>query len=88
MGFEGDKSKLGSAERFLSHLVALPFYQVRIEGMLLKEEFQITMEELQPRLAVTIAASQALLDNKSLREFLRFALHTGNFINAVSLSDN
>ena len=87
MTFDGDKSALGKSERFLLLLMALPFYKVRLEGMLLREEFQLYVEQLQSRFTVIISASKALLDNKSLKKFLCFALHTGNFINAVSLGD-
>ena len=39
--FDGDRSKLGNAEKFLELLIALPAYKIRIEGMLLKAEFQV-----------------------------------------------
>ena len=34
--YEGDKEKLGNAEKFYLQLSRLPAYQIRIEGMLLK----------------------------------------------------
>ena len=34
--YEGDKEKLGNAEKFYLLLSRLPAYQIRIEGMLLK----------------------------------------------------
>ena len=39
--FEGDRSKLGNAEKFIDLLIAQPSYKIRIEGMLLKAEFQV-----------------------------------------------
>ena len=35
-GYEGDKEKLGNAEKFYLLLSDLPAYKTRIEGMLLK----------------------------------------------------
>jgi hypothetical protein len=34
--YEGDKSKLGNAEKFYLLLSQLPGYKIRVEGMLLK----------------------------------------------------
>ena len=34
--YDGDKSKLGNAEKFLLQMMTIPSYRLRIEGMLLK----------------------------------------------------
>lgn len=86
LSFSGDKNKLGTAEKFLIHLLSLPLYQTRIEGLLLKVIFKIKSQELLPNMRAILEAGEALLDNHSLKEFLRYALHAGNFINAVSLA--
>ena len=39
MAYEGDKEKLGNAEKFYLLLSRLPAYKIRIEGMLLKVSY-------------------------------------------------
>lgn len=53
--------------------------------MLLKDDFQGAMESLLPNVDCLIVACDNLMDNTSLKSFLRYVLHAGNFINAVSL---
>lgn len=86
--FEGDRSKLGNAEKFLELLIAQPSYTIRIEGMLLKAEFQANYDSLRPDIDAVITATNAVLDSKSLNAFLRFTLQTGNFINAGGYAGN
>ena len=50
----------------------------------MKADFQATYETLKPNIDSLIDACWSILNSTSLKEFLRFALHTGNFINAVS----
>ena len=83
-GFNGDPTKLGNAENFFWNLLRLPAYQMRIEGMLMKAEFQSSHDKLLPDIIAVKSSCKAILENQSLKEFLRYALHTGNFINAVS----
>uniref|UniRef100_A0A336JWL9 CSON001319 protein n=1 Tax=Culicoides sonorensis TaxID=179676 RepID=A0A336JWL9_CULSO len=45
--FEGDRSRLGNAEKFLLQLIQVPDYKLRIESMLLKEEFVANINYLQ-----------------------------------------
>ncbi|XP_050417199.1 inverted formin-2 isoform X2 [Patella vulgata] len=86
--FDGDKTKLGNAEKFFLETVTLPSYKTRIDGMLLKEEFGINMEALQGNLKAMIKACEGLLHNETLKDFLRYVLHTGNFMNAGGYAGN
>ena len=52
--------------------------------MLLKDDFRVAMDSLKPNVEVMITACDKLLDSSSLKGFLRYVLHAGNFINAVS----
>ena len=81
--FDGDQTKLGNAENFFYLLIRVPAYETRIEGMLMKAEFLSCYETLLPNILALQASCKAILESQSLKEFLRFALHTGNFINAV-----
>jgi hypothetical protein len=82
--YDGDKENLGTAEKFFLALIGLPRYKMRIDGMMLKFDYQSTMETQKPIIDSIIEATQGLHENKSMEEFLRFVLHTGNFINNVS----
>lgn len=84
-GFEGDKEKLGNAEKFFSVLIQLPAFKIRIDGLVLKDEFRLTMDSLLPNITAFVSACQHLLENESFKVFLRYVLHAGNFMNAVSI---
>ncbi|KAK6172315.1 hypothetical protein SNE40_016001 [Patella caerulea] len=86
--FDGDKAKLGNAEKFFLETATLASYKTRIDGMLLKEEFGINMEALQGNLKAMIKACDGLLHNETLKDFLRYVLHTGNFMNAGGYAGN
>lgn len=82
--YDGDCSKLGSAEKFLLALIQTSAYQFRIDGMLLKIEFEANRESLLADVQCLETACLAVLNSASLLEFLNVVLHMGNFINAVS----
>ncbi|GFN80727.1 inverted formin-2 [Plakobranchus ocellatus] len=86
--YDGDTSKLGNAEKFYLLLSNLPGYETRIEGMLLKDDFRVAMDSLGPNVDVMITACNKLLDSTSLKGFLRYVLHAGNFINAGGYAGN
>ncbi|GFR84521.1 inverted formin-2 [Elysia marginata] len=86
--YEGDRSKLGNAERFYQQLSELPGYEIRIDGMLLKDDFRVAMDSLRPNVEVMITACNKLLNSSSLKGFLRYVLHAGNFINAGGYAGN
>ncbi|KAJ8927800.1 hypothetical protein NQ314_019681 [Rhamnusium bicolor] len=86
--FSGDFNKLGNAEKFLIQLTNLPNYKLRIESMLLKEEFASNMGYLEPSINSMIIAAQDLMTNKPLQEVLYMVLIAGNFLNAGGYAGN
>ncbi|XP_067663787.1 inverted formin-2-like isoform X1 [Haliotis asinina] len=86
--FEGDVTRLGSAEKFFHQLVNLSDYKVRVEGMLLKADFNSQLGSIRPNIQLLNSICRSLIDNKSLKSFLRYVLHAGNFINNKSNSGN
>ncbi|XP_050312283.1 inverted formin-2 [Anthonomus grandis grandis] len=86
--FDGDVSKLGNAEKFLIHLTSLSNYKLRIESMLLKEEFESNMAYVKPSIKAMILAAQELMTNKPLQEVLYMILVAGNFLNAGGYAGN
>ncbi|XP_060080025.1 inverted formin-2-like [Ylistrum balloti] len=86
--FDGDKSKLGNAEKFYLTLAGLPAFRQRIDGMVLKDDFKLATDMLRPNIETYIRACEHVLDNESFKVFLRFILHTGNFLNAGGYAGN
>ena len=82
--YDGDKSKLGNAEKFFLTLSGLAAFKLRIDGLVLKDDFKLSCDSLRPNIETYIRACEHPLDNESFKVFLRFVLHTGNFLNAVS----
>ena len=56
--FDGDKAKLGNAEKFILQLVEVPNYRLRIESMLLRAEFEANMSFLEPSIEAMLAAAE------------------------------
>lgn len=84
--YSGDKDQLGNAEQFYLELNTLNGYKLRIDAMVLKLDFQAFLDKIKPLIEAFIKTCNALMENDSLKMFLRFVLHTGNFINAVCIS--
>ncbi|XP_076352422.1 uncharacterized protein LOC143247809 [Tachypleus tridentatus] len=87
-GFDGDKQRLGKAEEFLLQLVQLPSYKLRVEGMLLKEEFAANMNFLEPAIDIIKLAAQEIKECHCLHEVLYLVLVAGNFLNAGGYAGN
>uniref|UniRef100_A0A146M1M5 FH2 domain-containing protein 1 n=2 Tax=Lygus hesperus TaxID=30085 RepID=A0A146M1M5_LYGHE len=86
--FDGDKTKLGNAEKFLLQLMEVPNYKLRIESMLLKEEFAANMSYLDPSINAMIVAGEDLMRNEALREVLYMVVVAGNFLNSGGYAGN
>ncbi|XP_033103460.1 inverted formin-2-like isoform X2 [Anneissia japonica] len=86
--FDGDETKLGSAEKFLLMLSNLKNYKLRIEGMLLKEDFSEKIEYLRPSLHTIHNACDDILSSETIEEFLVLILNIGNFMNSGCYAGN
>ncbi|XP_076468527.1 uncharacterized protein LOC143299218 [Babylonia areolata] len=87
-GFDGDRDKLGNAEKFFLCLMALPNFRMRIEGLLMKEEFTTNMEWIRPSIEALIQAAKDIKENKSLQELIFLILITGNYLNTGNHAGN
>ncbi|KAI8495404.1 FH2 domain-containing protein 1 [Branchiostoma belcheri] len=86
--YTGDREKLGNAEKFFLLLLGLQNYKLRIDGMLLKEELNSTVDYLEPSIDTMIKAGEELLKCKALQDILHIVLITGNYINAGGYAGN
>lgn len=85
LDYDGDRDMLGNAESFYLVLNELDGFGLRIDAMVLRLDFGSFTEKVTPLLSTYVRTCEALMENDSLKVFLRYVLHTGNFINAVSL---
>ncbi|GAB6031759.1 FH2 [Chamberlinius hualienensis] len=79
---DGPRSRLGNAEMFLLQLMDVSSYKLRIEGMLLKEEYTANANYLNPAITQIAQAANDLKTNKALQDVLFMVTVSGNFINA------
>ncbi|XP_023158974.1 formin-J, partial [Ceratitis capitata] len=86
--FNGDKARLGNAEKFLLQLLEVPNYKLRIESMLLKEEFAANISYLDPCINAMIYAGGDLMNNEMLQEVLYMVVIAGNFLNSGGYAGN
>ncbi|KAL3212186.1 hypothetical protein MRX96_036158 [Rhipicephalus microplus] len=86
--YTADRSKLGHAEQFFLMLGDLRLHALYVDGMLQMEEFRPSVDALKPQLDNYIGVCQEILTNRSLKEFLKLILITGNFINSGSYAGN
>lgn len=86
--YSGEPEQLGNAECFYLELQKLDDYKLRIDAMVLKLDFTAFTEKFRPLTATYVKTCKALMENDSLKVFLRFVLHTGNFINAGKYAGN
>uniref|UniRef100_A0A0L8GRS3 FH2 domain-containing protein n=3 Tax=Octopus bimaculoides TaxID=37653 RepID=A0A0L8GRS3_OCTBM len=86
--YEGDKTKLGNAEQFFLRLIELPNYRVRIEGILIRQEFGSEMECVKPSLHSIIRTATDMKENHELRELLYMVLVAGNYLNSGNYAGN
>ncbi|CAB0042304.1 unnamed protein product [Trichogramma brassicae] len=86
--FQGDRMRLGPAEKFYLDLQQVPNYKLRIECMLLKEEFGLNLRYLKTNLSSMIQVGRNLMTNKPLQEVLYMVLIAGNFLNSGGYAGN
>lgn len=86
--YDGDRAKLGNAEKFLLELISIPSYRLRIESMLLKEEFSSNVAYLEPSIDAMIMAGDELKNNQNLQNVLYMIVVAGNFLNSGGYAGN
>lgn len=63
-------------------------YKLRVESMLLKEEFAANLSYLEPSINAMVFAGDDLMNNTLLREVLYMVVVAGNFLNAGGYAGN
>ncbi|CAG5127924.1 unnamed protein product, partial [Candidula unifasciata] len=86
--YTGDRDKLGIAEKFFICIMKLPNYRMRIEGLLMMEEFNINMEWIRPSIEFVIQAARDIQASQSLKELIYLILISGNYLNSGNYAGN
>ncbi|XP_039256572.2 inverted formin-2-like [Styela clava] len=86
--FKGDKSKLANAEDFLLRLISVSHNMLRIDAMIMQQEFSEAFSNLTSDLTKVIEATKAMKGSKNLETFLVLILKMGNFLNFGGHSGN
>ncbi|XP_074518343.1 uncharacterized protein LOC141784410 [Halichoeres trimaculatus] len=86
--YQGDISKLSLADSFVYLLIQLPSYVVRIESMLLKEEFPGACEAMKGDIKILRSATKELMCCEELHAVLHLVLQAGNILNAGGYAGN
>ncbi|XP_046808498.1 formin-J-like [Lucilia cuprina] len=86
--FKGDDKLLADAERFLYLLLKVPNFKLRIDSMILKEEYRLNLTYLEPSLNAIIQAGNDLMKSEKLKEVLGFIILLGNYVNSGGYAGN
>nr|XP_002127689.1 FH2 domain-containing protein 1 [Ciona intestinalis] len=80
-GFQGNIASLDTAETFFVHVINVPYYVIRIDAMLLREEFDHAMSQVEQSISVLLRAIKELRQCFALPTILHFVLQAGNYLN-------
>lgn len=82
--YQGDIEKLDVAEKFLYKLIQVENYKLRIESLLLREEFNQQLTYFSKTFDSIFKASDTIYSCKSLSCMMLHICRVGNFLNDVS----
>ncbi|XP_030644107.1 FH2 domain-containing protein 1 [Chanos chanos] len=86
--FKGDSSKLTLVDSFMYLLIQVPRYEVRIEAMVLQEEFFPLCAVMSREISVVHSATEELMTCEELHAILHLVLQAGNIMNAGGYAGN
>ncbi|VEN48316.1 unnamed protein product [Callosobruchus maculatus] len=72
---------LARADRFLYEISKVPHYEQRLRSLHYKKRFQVTLNELLPRITSIMEASREVSRSRRLRRLLEIVLALGNYMN-------
>uniref|UniRef100_A0A096M2R3 FH2 domain-containing protein n=1 Tax=Poecilia formosa TaxID=48698 RepID=A0A096M2R3_POEFO len=80
--FKGDPDKLTLVDSFMYLLIQVPRFEVRIEAMVLRDEFSPCSAAMSHDIDVIRAATEELMNCEELHAILHLVLQAGNIMNA------
>nr|XP_029516712.1 FH2 domain-containing protein 1-like [Oncorhynchus nerka] len=85
--FKAERSGLGEPDLFMILLVEVPSFRLRLDAMILQEEFDPAVTSLCLAARCLREAARELLSCPELHSILRLVLKAGNYMNAVSIHE-
>ncbi|KAK3507542.1 hypothetical protein QTP70_028174 [Hemibagrus guttatus] len=86
--FKGDPAKLTMVDSFMFWLIQVPCFAVRIEAMVLQEEFSPSCSAMSRELNVVRMATEELMTCEELHAILHLVLQAGNIMNQGGYAGN
>lgn len=86
--FSGERSRLGEPDLFMLLLVEVPSFRLRLDAMILKQEFDPAVTSLCVAARCLREAARELLSCPELHSILRLVLKAGNYMNAGGYAGN
>ncbi|XP_053475370.1 FH2 domain-containing protein 1 isoform X2 [Ictalurus furcatus] len=86
--FKGDPTKLSMVDSFMFLLIQVPCFDVRIEAMVLQEEFSPSCSALSRELNIVRLATEELMTCEELHAILHLVLQAGNIMNQGGYAGN
>ncbi|XP_074039315.1 disheveled-associated activator of morphogenesis-like protein isoform X3 [Leptinotarsa decemlineata] len=72
---------LARADRFLYEISKVPHYEQRLRSLHYKKRFQVTLNEILPRITSVMEASREVSRSRRLKRLLEIVLALGNYMN-------
>ncbi|XP_059199055.1 FH2 domain-containing protein 1 [Centropristis striata] len=86
--FKGDPDKLTLVDSFMYLLIQVPRFEVRIEAIVLREEFFPSCAVMSREIDVVRVATKELMSCEELHAILHLVLQAGNIMNAGGYAGN
>ncbi|KAK7878156.1 hypothetical protein WMY93_031202 [Mugilogobius chulae] len=86
--FKGDPDKLALVDSFMYLLIQVPRFELRIEAMVLREEFFPSCAVMSNEINVIRVATKELMGCEELHAILHLVLQAGNIMNAGGYAGN
>ncbi|XP_059410013.1 FH2 domain-containing protein 1 [Carassius carassius] len=86
--FKGDPNKLTLVDSFMFLLIQVPRFDVRIEAMVLQEEFLPSCTVMSREINIVRQATEELMTCEELHAILHLVLQAGNIMNAGGYAGN
>ncbi|KAM8878296.1 FH2 domain-containing protein 1 [Spinachia spinachia] len=86
--FKGDPDKLTLVDSFMFLLIQVPRFEVRIEAIVLREEFSPSCAAMRREIDIVRVATKELMSCEELHAILHLVLQAGNIMNAGGYAGN
>lgn len=83
-GYDGDVNLLANPEKFISELIKVKGFAVRIKGLKFRQNYEELFAELEKKIVFFKSTFDALEKNPWIPKILEYCLGVGNYLNGQS----